>query len=1422
MNNLLSAQGFIPQVGHYSIEDGLSNRDVQCIHEDRQGFMWIGTKYGLNRFDGYEFKWFTRERNGLQSNEINYFLEDGEGLLWLIFTTSLSFQAPVTIDLFNPVTGEVISFEEKFGNSLPFDYRNISSFTASENGQIAFVTKKNKFILYTSENGFEVFDLDVFPFTLSCFSKHSTIWGNLTKRDSFNRDVAGEIDLEIDSMLKQVIVEIGLDGKESNRFEHDHLFQYNVIAGVDPSDNFWYMLRHAETNRYRLAGYDQGNMYNIDLEGKEKRFSFDQIWTATGFPDLDRTILQKCQKLWVNPTQPFIWFDGNEFTFVFHTESGWNKELSSEFKGLWYPNTVYFNKEGRTWFGTEFGLSAVDLNPNPFGKIAHQGEDNAISAFRGITEDTQNKLWACSDRGSPFLLNIRPKNGQFEFKFLNEEDAWAFSFRYGIFTDRNGFLWVGSGEFGQITKYDVEADTLIHIPYSFEVGNTDRWVNIWSFHQDQKDRIWFGTDVGKIGYINEDQEVVTLPALEGVQNQGGCIYQFLEDKNGRTWIATDKGLFILDTESKKVSPFSVKEISDSLPFVEAGIFHIYEDSSGSFWMGTRGLGLIHWQPMTGNFGQFTKADGLSDNTIYAVYEDDFENLWMSSDYGIIQFNKTTHRTNAYLEKDGITHNEFNRISHYKSKDGTLFFGGLNGITAFHPKDLVGDMARNDIPLVLTKFQQFDGDKNQLIDKTSELQENTTITLAPNDRFFRLEFALLTYLNLENVQYAYKVEGVDQDWNYQQENSLRFSRLPYGKHVLRIKGQASDGQWSKRELALEVRVLKPFYIQTWFLLVAFFSLLAGLFLFFKWRTARLVKQKEELERHVANRTETIRQQAEELKSLERLKSRFFANVSHELRTPLTLMLGPTKTLLKEARENSRNKKLLQFINRNGNQLLKLINEILDLSKLESGKLELQEESVHLYAFLENLLAQFYSFGISEDIELSFDYQGEEKLQVLLDKSKVEKIVQNFLSNALKFTPPKGKVNVLVVETDHHVSISVKDTGKGIHPQDLPFIFDRFYQSKHDKGMVQGGTGIGLSLCRELAELMGGNVSAESELGIGSIFHFNFPKKPVEHALLSENEPTTSQTGLGVRSEEPGLHEMPVVATEKTILLPTNRSGAKRTTILLVEDNPDLQDYIKILLPEYNIITANNGKAALDLLMAEHGDTKEDGQIASSVPLPSTLHPLPDLIISDLMMPIMDGFEFLEKVKSDDRWRHIPMIMLTAKVNIKAKLNALRIGVDDYLTKPFEEEELKARINTLLRNYRERMELFSKGSDADNGQEKEGLLKGRPVIAHADAEWLENVERVFSSHLSDSRFKIDLAAHHLNLSLRQFQRRIKQITGLAANQYLQEMRLKEAKDHLYNGKYLTVKEAGFAVGYRNTKYFSTLFQKRFGKPPSSYIR
>ena len=535
---------------------------------------------------------------------------------------------------------------------------------------------------------------------------------------------------------------------------------------------------------------------------------------------------------------------------------------------------------------------------------------------------------------------------------------------------------------------------------------------------------------------------------------------------------------------------------------------------------------------------------------------------------------------------------------------------------------------------------------------------------------------------------------------------------------------------------------------------------------------------------------IAQQSAALHELDAVKSRFFANVSHELRTPLTLILAPLSTMLKSGTLDALNNSLASLIRQNAESLLKLVNEILDLNKLEVGKLEVREESVVLYNFIRRVTANFESAATARHIRFTFNYAIDRYLQLLVDKDKVQKILNNLLSNAIKFTPENGEIAVTVEEYHHQICIKVKDTGRGIHPEDLPRIFERFYQSNRANALVEGGTGIGLSLSVELAKLMNGELKVESKLMEGSEFSFYFPKREVLTTLTNADAEEINHQLL--YKEEIGL---------AGVELASESMQEPKATILIVEDNQSLRAYLVLILQDkYTVIKAENGQVALELL-------KKGLR--------------PSLILTDVMMPVLNGYQLVNILKSDDELCSIPVIMLTARAEMQDKLKALRIGVDDYLTKPFEEEELLVRMNNLLQ--------YAQKRSSDNlVVEKVEVLLDRgpetdltPVVSVSDMAWLAQLESRVKLHLNETDYSVERMADDMALSRTQLFRKLKNLTGHSPQQYLQEVRLQQALYLLETKQAQSVKAVCYAVGLLQVKHFSQLFHRRFGKLPSAYL-
>ena len=758
--------------------------------------------------------------------------------------------------------------------------------------------------------------------------------------------------------------------------------------------------------------------------------------------------------------------------------------------------------------------------------------------------------------------------------------------------DKEGHLWFGT-ENKQLEKYD---------PLNRESRYYTTEFGTFSIFCDRTGRIWTGSKSG-LYFLDPDTDTLrTFERYNGFpQLRESAIYHLYEDKEG-IWIGSSSGLYLLEP-GKGITTRYAKDEAFPYRIPYDFILHFHRDTTGIFWLATRGGGLIRLNPDDGTYRQFTTTEGLSNNILYAVYEDAYKRLWLPSNHGLMLFDKKDSGVRTYFESDGIAHNEFNTHSHYRDDTGLLYFGGLSGITIVDPEKFPIDIP-TQVPLRITSCKVLNGKTGILADKTLNVLASKGLDISPSETSVALEFTLLNYKQSRKNNYSYRIEGLDPTWTALGEtNGLRLSRLPYGNYTLEVKGRDSDGIVSANELSIPIRVHRPFYLKRSFVISSIFVLILLIYGIFRWRLRQLHQSRVQLQSIVRERTreislqkEKIEGQAEKLLEMDRAKSRFFANISHELRTPLTLISSPVRHLLNSKKDPLTPQQAVQLkmVAQNAGQLKNLVNDILDLSKLESDKLELQEDTFPLIPFLRKVISNFGS--LAQHLGICYEMTSDlpEDLHVVLDKDKVEKIINNLLSNAIKHTPSGGSVQFTVTKEGGMLQFRVIDTGQGIPEEDLPYIFDRYFQSKKSHESLQGGTGIGLALARELTQLMNGTLRVESILGKGSTFLLNLPYKETAAIDMSDTE-------TGFEDDEDSL-----TSIEKEAITATDRTHS----ILIVEDHPDMQRFIRQLLEHtYHIFTASHGKQALEILGRE------------SI----------DLIVSDVMMPEMDGYALFTGTK-----------------------------------------------------------------------------------------------------------------------------------------------------------------------------------------------
>lgn len=687
---------------------------------------------------------------------------------------------------------------------------------------------------------------------------------------------------------------------------------------------------------------------------------------------------------------------------------------------------------------------------------------------------------------------------------------------------------------------------------------------------------------------------------------------------------------------------------------------------------------------------------------------------------------------------------------------------------------------------ITELLIYNQDSANPINKTTEIIQSLRINMEPADTHFELRFAGTS------PQIAYYLEGIDKTWHYPGDNLIRLYRLPADSYQLRVRGKDAAGNWTDQYLTLQLEISRPYAAVAW-LPFLYFLLLIGAVSLGLWQVH--LRRKSQIEMRA--RAQQLLDRSRELAALNTAKSNMFIDIVHEIRSPLSLVMGLNEAIKLEryGRANPNIKGASRIALRNGNQLVKLTNEMLELSRLEQIEVSLEEKPVHFQSYVHGLYSMVQPCAALKKISLQFHYAVPENLHISLDLTKFEKIFNNLLSNAIKFTPEQGCVQVAIQETETGagIQVSVKDSGAGIPQKDLPHIFERYYQSEYKQLFGGYGTGIGLALAKHYADLFEGKLTVESEWGKGSLFTFTFPKKEI--ASVQE-----SDARLRLHKGEMAEAENPELPGQE---IPEEKAADNSDLrVLLVEDNADMLQFLKELVqPHYAVSLAKNGQEALKILL--EGKEKID------------------LVVSDVIMPEVDGFELLNKVRADDRWRGLPFLMLTAEVRASQRISAFTFGVDDYLIKPFSTDELLVRIHALLRNATRRSSWKKKHVDGQTVEPMATNDSAAVKMTAAELDWLKKLEETVSQELSNRQFNILEMASTMAVSERQLFRRIKRLTGMTPNNYLRDMKLNKAKEFLEDYTYGTISEVSYAVGFEDPHYFSKIYADRFGKKPSEYL-
>jgi signal transduction histidine kinase/DNA-binding response OmpR family regulator len=1075
------------------------------------------------------------------------------------------------------------------------------------------------------------------------------------------------------------------------------------------------------------------------------------------------------------------------------------------------------DESGLLWIGTEkSGVEILNIRRNIF----EQHQTRYFSSASSFLVDPNNSIWVgISDDGLMKMDASMHPVSFYKFRMPGEEPHGTCRI-YKLFSDSDNDLWVGDSQLLNQGLFIFNEEKTWFEPVSSdylltcETPRTEEYFFVNAIEEDREGNFWFGTDHGL--YTSEGdnkRSLVYLPFKVSDSIFHIDIWDLWIDANQGLWIATDNyGLLYF---SDLNCPTAIKDGFDNTQFkqisFDGSIFDICTDNNEVIWLATS-CGLFRIDFSDTSLVPATDSSNLVTSTrIYNIAVDNSGFLWMDSHEGLIRFNpaKTSYTsTKKYTKTDGLPFDQYQSRSFYQATNGRIFLGGIwgtaDGFLVFNPNDIKDNRNIPEIAIIDFRVNQKPFKLDSVITAIHH------IFLEYDQNFFSFEFAALDYVNPELNQYAYYLEGLEDEWiEAGNRRYANYTDVSPGNYTFRVKGSNNDGYWNETGTSLMITILPPPW-RTWWAYTLYGLAVAGLL--FGWRRYDLRRQR------LKQALEIEHLEGEKLKELDTMKSRFFANISHEFRTPLTLILGPLEKIKASVSEEIKND--LTMVQRNARRLQNLINQLLNLSKLEAGEMKLVAQEVNITDLIRGYTHSFESLATQKGIKLSFETE-DKNIMAWVDKDKMERILYNLLSNAFKFTgdgggvtvtvsappvvpPITGGTNVLTsppgggerggAAKAECFKISVTDTGSGIDAEKLPHIFDRFYQANDTNKADSEGSGIGLALTRELVELHHGIINVSSEKGAGTEFAVYLPvgdghlapeAKTEKRELKSEiTELITGNRQLTTNNRQP---------------ITDNRqpkTDSDKPALLIVEDNNDLRSYIRSHLDQsYSIIESEDGKSGFE----------------------SAIEQIPDLVISDVMMPEMDGFELCEKLKTDERTSHIPVILLTARAGQESKLEGLEIGADDYITKPFDSKELIARINNLLETRRNLREYFQKEFS------KTGLENLISIpdsgITSMEQKFLQKTIEIIQKNLSDPDFTVKKLCSEMAMSNMQLHRKLVAITGQTANRFIRACRLKRAA-MLLEKRAGNVTEVAYEVGFNNLSWFAKCFQEQFGISPSEY--
>ena len=1311
------------------ISDGLSNNSVTTIYQDSDGYMWFGTYDGLNRYDGYNFKVYRNRINDKKSLLFNtiYNIEgDSKKNIWVGGSNGIC--------IYNKTNATFHPVEYVFSNNKPKILKDIIHQTSSVSDNLVLVASQNLGLIAFEDGSFT--------------GKHIPL-----KVSGKNIDNYDAIAIQEDKKKGNYWIYVQNIGICSYSYKSRGLkvvFPLS-IGGVKAMEfsadgNLWF-------------GSDEGLfLFNI----KTGVLSENYFSNKCSVSDI---LLDKKKELWITTDGCGVYkvTGTNKKAIPYNTLKN---NLLVKSNSVW---SLYEDKSGNKWFGTlRGGISMLSNTPKYFKSIRYNANDPAENFILSFCEDEKNNLWVGTD-GAGLKYWDRKNN-----KYITYSNSATMghkltsNFITGIIRDNNNEIWLSTWA-GGVNRINPKNNTVSYFscynPFTRQVEK-----NIWFVYKDSKNNIWASaTNEGSLYLFDRKKNSFILFDLS--INNLQCL---TETSDGKLLGGNYNSLFIIEKTTRKIVKINI----------DNQIRCIYEDKDKNLWLGTQEGGLLLFDRKTNTFKRLTADDGLPSNTILRILEDKEGNLWMSTYNGICRFDKKRKTFRNFSVNDGLQSNQFSFNAGIKLSTGEFLFGGINGFNIFFPEAIKGFNQENN--LLLTDFyvnnQPIEENKNELIVEwvSNKIKE---VRLPYDQTTLSLEFVALDYNNADKINYAYYLDGWDEQWNYVgQSRKANYAKLAEGKYVFKVKTTNFKGGWNKEVNLVSVIVLPPWYRTWWAYTLYILAGVASIFAYLKYN-----KNKEELKYKV----KIAELESKKEKEVAEKQSSMFTYISHEFRTPLSLIINPLKKAVqKESVQNGSSGSDLAIAHRNARRLLSLVDQLLLFRKAENDADSLRLSAINVNNLCNEVYQCFVNQAKDKNINYNFNIPDHE-IEIIGDYEKIEISLFNLMSNAFKYTPNGGEINLNLAENDTEVILEISDNGEGIEKKDIDVIFEKFKQI-NSKVSVGTGFGIGLYIVKYFVDKHKGTVSCSSEIGKGSVFKLTFLKGSSHFENIEITDVVAKRSQL--------FDELIIDDSEENNQLMSNTVSESdfqkimltdKRTVLIVDDNAEIRGYlIKLFSETYVVFSAENG---------------EEG-------LKQTKKHMPDLVISDITMENMDGLELCRKIKENDALSHIPVILLTATKNPETHLQGINDGADDYITKPFDDDILVARVESLLKNRSTLRKYF-----LDSITLKENTQK----VPVEYQEILKKCIDIVEANIHKRDFTIKNFALEMGMSHRTLYTKIKIISGQTLNAFIRSVRIRRAAMLMLTEE-MNIAQASAEVGFEDPKYFRQQFVKLFSMTPSEYIK